>query len=443
MTPRPEPRERAGTPTVSATVARLVRLGGPIAAGRIAIVGMGIVDLIVVGRLAGDELPHLTLAYAIAGPLTIAGIGLMLGVQVLAARAAGAGTPATAGNVWRRGLVVAIVAAGMTWLAVLAAADPFYRAVGVAPDVAAAGARLAYVVVFSIVFHLIFVASANFLEAIEKPVPGAVAMWLATGLNLSLNLWLVPRYGAMGCAWTTVLARLFLAAAMVGTVMLLPSVKPFVARSTARIRYGELIRIGGAATISGLVEAGAFATMGLVAVRISPESMAVFSIATGGLLSGVGMLSAGLGAASAVLVAQAIGADDRHHARRVGWIAIGFNAVLMLGIGLVSILLAQPIAEGFTSNAAIAALFASVMWLTALLFSPDLGQMVADPTLRALGENWFPTAVRLVAFVGLAPALAIFLVEFRDYDVTGVFWAIIIASSAAYAVLLGRLAVLR
>jgi hypothetical protein len=36
-------------------VARLVRLGGPIAIGRTAIIGMGIVDLVVVGQFAGDE----------------------------------------------------------------------------------------------------------------------------------------------------------------------------------------------------------------------------------------------------------------------------------------------------------------------------------------------------------------------------------------------------
>ncbi len=423
---------------MQSVVWRLVKLASPIAFGRIAIVGMGIVDLIIVGQFAGDELPQLTLAYSIVGPLTIGGMGLMLGVQVLSARAVGAGTLALAGRVWRKGVVVAVVGGGVVWCVVALGAQPLFVGVGVEPELARSGALIAQVLAFSVPFHLLFVDSTNFLEAAERPVPGAVFMWCAAIVNLVLNLLLVPLFGALGSAWTTVAARVFLAASLVGFILLAPSVKAFLARCDSSVTFVSLLAIGGAATVSGLVEAGAFASLGLIAVRISPESLATFSIATGGLLTAVGMLSAGLGAAAAVLVSQETGRHNLRQAQRVGWIAIGLNAVTVLVIGALCALFANTVANAFTSDAEIAALFVGVMWLTAILFTPDLGQMVADPALRARGENWFPTAVRLVAFVGLAPALAVWFVEVRGFDLSGVFWAIIIASSGAYLALLWR-----
>lgn len=421
-----------------ALVRRLIRLALPIAVGRVAIIGMGVIDLVVVGQWAGDELPDLTLALSLAGPITIGGVGLMLGVQVLAARAVGAGEPALAGRVWRRGIVVAVVAAAAVWMLVASLAEPFYASIGVDADLAHRGAGLARVLVLSLLFQLVFVASTNFLEALEKPVPGAVAMWVGTGVNLVLNLTLVPVWGAAGCAWTTVAARLFLAAATVGYVLAAPSVRPFLVPTSERVRYRALLRVGSAAMIGGLVEAGAFASMGLVAVRISPEAMATFAIATGGLLSLVAMIAAGFGAGAAVLVSQAVGERDAAGARRAGWSAIALNALLMAVLGLLCARAAHLVAAGFTSNAAIAALLAGTMWLTSILFTPDCGQMVVDPALRARGENWFPTAVRLVAFVGIAPGLALWLVEARGHDVSGVFWAILSASTIAYAILLAR-----
>ncbi len=424
--------------STSTTVASLFRLGGPIALGRTAIIGMGIVDLVVVGQLAGESLPQLTLAYSIVGVLTIGGIGLMLGVQVLAARAVGAGTPPLAGAIWRRGIQLAVLAGAAVIVFVVLISESFFLLVGVEAELAASGALLAQILSLSILLHLIFVASTNFLEALKRPVPGAVLMWVALLINLVLNLILVPVYGVLGSVWTTVAARLFLAVSLVVYILSAKSVRQYLGRSGETVSFMALLSVGGAATISGMVEAGAFSAMGLVAVRISPEAMAVFSIASGGLLSLVGMLSGGLGAATAVLVSRSLGEGDDAQAARTGWTALVTNLVIVGSIAFVCYLFAEVIAGLFTSNIVIASLFAAMMGLVAILFLPDLGQMVLDPALRARGDNWYPTVIRLVCFVGIAPLLAFWLVEYQGYDLSGVFVGIITASSLAFLALLVR-----
>ena len=150
------------------------------------------------------------------------------------------------------------------------------------------------------------------------------------------------------------------------------------------------------------------------------------------------MISLGLGNATTVLVSHEIGQSNVATAHRIGWTAIVLNTLIMLVIGILCIRYAYIIAAGFTSYLPISTLFAGVMCLTAILLIPDTGQIVVDPALRAKGQNWFPTTVRFVAFVLGAPPLAFWLVEYQNYDISGVFMALIGASSVAFIVLIAR-----
>ncbi len=86
-----------------------LRLAGPVALARLGIIGMALVDVVVVGQLAADELPHQALGWAPTAVFLVAAIGLLQGVQVLAARSLGEKKPQGAGVALRRGLVLGLV----------------------------------------------------------------------------------------------------------------------------------------------------------------------------------------------------------------------------------------------------------------------------------------------------------------------------------------------
>src|SRR5690242_3048908 len=86
----------ADSPTLS-VAARLTRLAVPIAFGRLGGIVMGVTDTVVVGQFAPSELAALGLGWTLNGPALLGGFGLLLGVQVLAARVAGEGNRAAAG----------------------------------------------------------------------------------------------------------------------------------------------------------------------------------------------------------------------------------------------------------------------------------------------------------------------------------------------------------
>src|SRR5215470_8352865 len=97
-------------PPRRATAVDLLRLAGPVALARLGIIGMALTDVIVVGQIAPAQLPHQALGWAPTAVFLVAAIGLLQGVQVLAARSLGEGNPQGAGVVLRRGLVLALVA---------------------------------------------------------------------------------------------------------------------------------------------------------------------------------------------------------------------------------------------------------------------------------------------------------------------------------------------
>jgi MATE family multidrug resistance protein len=288
-------------------------------------------------------------------------------------------------------------------------------------------------------------ASTNFLEALQRPAPGAIAIWVANGVNLALNLAFVSHWGAIGSAWATVLSRLFLAAAMIVFILRAPSLRPMFGKATATTGtgYRALLTIGTAAALSAMVEAGAFAAMGVIAGRIDATSVATFSLATGGLVTLVYLLAQGLSTAGAVLTSAAIGAGSWQEAARASWSALALTLVAMVVCGIVCTVFAEDVARVFSSDPAIVAAFVAHMGLIGLLMIPDGGQGVLDALLRVRGENWLPTVARLAPFLFIAPPLALYLSEQQGRGLSGVFAALLFASFLAFGALFVRLALLR
>jgi MATE family multidrug resistance protein len=405
--------------------------------------GMGLVDVIVVGQFAPAELPHQALGLAPIGVLIVTSIGLLTGVQVLAARAIGAGTMEDAGGAWRRGIVVSMLAGAIAVALVWLLGARIFTAFGVEPELAAPSATVAKILAFSVPLHLCYVTTAFFLEAIQRPMASTIVMWGANGVNLVLNLALVPYFGAEGSAWATVGARLCLAVLLMGWVLRLKDGAVFgVRKPSTAPSYRSLLGVGAAAAVSHAAEAGAFSGMTLIAGRIGRHEVSAYQILLN-LLAVVFMCALGLSSATAVLTSEAIGRDAPADATRASFTGLLLNTGFMLVLGSLVFAFAPAIGRGFTADLSLAAFVASLAWLAALVMLPDGGQVVAASALRARGDNWFPTASHLVSYALVMPALAFWLAETRGRGVAGLMLAIFWASVLSCGVLCARMWALR
>jgi MATE family multidrug resistance protein len=420
-------------------VAALLRIAGPVALARLGIIGMALVDVVVVGQLAPDELPHQALGWAPTAVFLVAAIGLLQGVQVLAARSLGEKNPEGAGVALRRGLVLGLIAgllsAALMWLG----GENIFTVFGIEEDLAGPSTPVMMVLALSIPLHLLFIAGTYFLEAIKKPGIGTAVMWAANIVNLALNLLWVPEHGAIGSAWATVFARVFLAGALLLWIFLLRDGAHYGVRKLGGKgpSYGALLAVGIAAAVSQAVEAGAFSAMTVIAGRISADVVSAYQILLN-LMAFVFMVALGLSAATSVLVSEAIGRRAPHDAARAGWTGIGLNAIAMIIAAIIILVFAQPIGRAYTADVGLATLIASLMWVAALALHPDGAQVVTASALRARGDNWFPTFSHILAYAVVMPVIGYWLAEREGMGVAGLLFAIFWASVVSAAILLLR-----
>jgi len=181
---------------VRTELAELMKLSGPVVISRLGIMAMGLSDAIVVGRYSATQLGYHALGWAPSSVMVTMAIGLLTGVQVMTARRIGEGRRAETGAVLRRGLSYSLWI-GLISAAALALLGPiFLHAIGLEPSLADGASRVLEVFSLSLPGYTISVAATFWMEGLSRPGPGAWAMWIANGVNLAIDLILVP--GAFG-----------------------------------------------------------------------------------------------------------------------------------------------------------------------------------------------------------------------------------------------------
>ena len=378
---------------------------------RSGILVMAFVDIVMVGRYATEELAYAALGLSIFIPALVSTIGLQYGTMREVARGYGAGRMRDCAAALRRGLpwsattslvAAVIVAFSGLWLALI----------GQEPKLAAESGQVALAVSFGLPFQLLYVSCAFYLEGTRRPVPGMVIMVAANLVNIVLNWVLIygnlglPALGAVGSGITTSLVRVAMLVAIVAYIVghtdarsqgLLESCGSFWGRGGWR-GGREMRRVGVATSCSHLAETGAHAIVLQFAGLMGATAIAAFSIAHN-LLATLFMLALGVASATAVLVGNAEGRDDRPGVQLAGWVGTVGSIGLMVVIGLLLALVPEPVARLYTDDPALLQRTVPLILIVALVAWADGSQVVASLAVRALGDSWVATGMLVVAWL--------------------------------------------
>jgi MATE family multidrug resistance protein len=431
---------------VRTELAELLKLSGPVVISRLGIMAMGLSDAIVVGRYSATQLGYHALGWAPTSVVVTMAIGLLSGVQVMAARAIGEGRLHETGAVLRRGLSYSLWI-GLISAAILAVGGPvFLHHIGLEKSLADGASRVLLVFCLSLPGYAISVSASFWMEGLSRPGPGAWAMWIANAINLAFDLILVPgtfglpALGAMGGAWATTGARTFLAVFMLGYIAMMPQARAlgvFDKPERDRAAETEQRRIGFGAGASNFFEVAAFASMNIIAGWIGGLAVAAWTIVLN-VAAIVFMVPLGLSTGAAVRVGRAYGARDPQGVVRAGLIAFAVTGAFGLLVTLVVWPNAALIASAYTTNPLTLAMAIPALALSALMYFPDSLQVVTAQSLRARGDVWLPTGTHLTSYIVLMMPLAWWLAIPRGMGIIGLVWAVIIASVVSAALLLIR-----
>ncbi len=446
--PRPEApaASSGGGGAVRIDLTDLLTLAWPVVLSRLGIMAMGLSDALVVGRYSAVQLGYHALAWGPTSVVVTMAVGLLSGIQVMTARAAGQGRRNTVGAVLRRGLSYSLWIGVASTLILLAGGPAFLHVLGLKTELADGAAKPLLIFALSLPGYSISVAASFWLEGLGRPKPAAAMMWLANGVNLCVDLLLVPgvlglpALGAVGGAWATAGARTFLAVALLIYIARMPEARElgvFDKPEPDRAAETEQRRIGYGAGASNFFEVASFAGMNVIAGWIGGLAVAAWAIALN-VVAIVFMVPLGLSTAAAVLVGRAYGARDRPGVDRAGLVAFGVTIAFGILVSLIIWPGAGLIARGYTSDPATLAMAVPAIVLCALFLIPDALQVVCAQTLRAQGDVWLPTVTHLMSYALVMAPLAWFLAIPMKLGVNGIVWAVTLASFLAAGLLLAR-----
>ncbi len=387
----------------------LNRLVWPIIISRLGILGLFLADFIMVGHYDAEHIAWLGLGMTPATVFVPVIIGLLMGTMVLVTRAYGAGEYRLCGAIWRQSLPYAL-AIGLAGMVFCAGGEWMLLAMGQTPDLAREAGRVSLLVGLSLPFMTLGMTSGFFLEGLGRVRPVMVFMLLANILNVGLNMVLIygteilPGFGAAGAVAATGFARAAMTLGLLAYIWWTPFYAQFGVRqrppADARLA-GQHRRIGYAGGISLGVEHLAFAGLTVFAGWLGTTVVAAHSIAMNffGLCF---MFGLGIGTATSVRVGHAYGAGRSGLMQRAVWFGLAVQMTLMVAVAIGIKTWDVGVAGLYTRDGLVQPLAGALLAYVSLALCLDTGQVLMAQCLRVSGDVWTPSAIHVVAYLGVA-----------------------------------------
>jgi Na+-driven multidrug efflux pump len=189
-----------------------------------------------------------------------------------------------------------------------------------------------------------------------------------------------------------------------------------------------LLRLSGTGTFQVLV--GTASWIGLVRIisTFGAEAVAGYTIGIRIIIFAL-LPSWGLANAAATMVGQALGAGKPERGERAVWLAGLYNMVFLGMVGLVFIILANPIVRLYTTDPAVAPVAIACLRIISYGYVFYAWGMVLTNAFNGAGDTWTPTWINLFCFWLWEIPLAWLLSHRMGFGPEGAFWAVTIAFS--------------
>ncbi len=382
----------------------LLRLAGPVVAAELGWMTMGIVDTMLVGRVGTEAIGAVSVGSLIYFTFATAGLGMLLGLDFLVARAFGAGRLGDAHRALVDGIYLSLALATALTASLLAFV-PWLGALGIQESVRVLAVPYLRALAWSVLPVLLYSTFRCYLQALGVVVPimmtlvsanvvNAVAAWALIFGRLGL-----PAMGAEGAGWATFASRVYMFLALLAYALTREWRRPTGLFQMTFLPdlagIGRLVRLGIPATLQRLLEIGVFACATLLAANLDPTALAAHQLALTSA-SFMFMVPLGVSIAGAVRVGQAVGRADAPAASRAGWTALLVGGVFMLAAGATFVLVPEIILRAFTNEPAVVKMGVSLLAVAAVFQLFDGVQVVATGALRGTGDTRTPMVANLI-----------------------------------------------
>jgi putative MATE family efflux protein len=402
---------------------------------------VGLVDMIMVGRLGPAALAGVGVGTQIFHAVSVVMIAVGTGTVALVARHFGAGERAAAENALLQSLYAGVVLSVAVTVPVLVWVRPLVELFGV--ETAVVGEAVAYLVYLmpAVPFAALFTIVGSGLRGAGDMRTPLVLGALINVLNIAGNYVLIfgklgaPAMGVKGAALASSLS--FLIGVVLALLVLTRG--PCV----LRLRRGRLapdaatarrvLAVGAPTAVEQILMQVGFMLYLAIAALYGTSAVAAYFIGVR-ILALSFLPGFGFSAAASTIVGQNLGAGLPAEAERSGWEANRLSILFLSLGGFIIFLGARPIARAFIVDAAVIADAVSFIRILAVAQPLMAADFALGGALRGAGDTRFPLLTVLVGFYGARLGCAWAAASLFGLELVWV-WAALLGDYVARAVL--------
>ncbi len=393
---------------------RIAALAWPLFLGQLAVLAFNTVDTVMVARHSAVDLAALAVGSAAYISIFVGFMGVVLAVGPIAGQLHGAGQDHEAGRQLHQ---AAWLALGLSFAgcALLLWPEPFIALSHAEGEVAAKVRDYLLALAFALPSALVFTAFRGFNTAVSRPKVVMALQFGALALKVPLNALFIfgldggplhlPAFGAAGCGIATAIVM----ACQLAAAWMVLRRDPFYRRfglagghvsGPHRASLAALLRLGIPMGLAIGIEVSGFTFMAFFIARLGATPVAGHQIAVN-IISVLFMMPLALANATSTLVAQRIGADDPHDARRIGWHGLQLGLLIAALMGGTVYLAREGLLRAYTHDGPIVAAAMPLLAWVMLFHLADAAQTLAAFTLRAYKIAKVPVVIYASALWGI------------------------------------------
>ncbi len=412
-----------------------ILLSLPVAISQLGHVFVGVADTIMAGKLGKVPLASAAIASSLFVPVMMLGIGISYGATSLIARADGAGDKREISSVFKHSFVLNLVIS-LFLLFLLYEINLVLKTLNQPEEVIVAAAPFAEWLAWSILPLMLFQTFKQFAEGLSVTRQAMVVSISANVLNVLLIYvfmygWagIVPPMGLNGIAIATLVARCFMAAAMIFIVLTDARFQVYVKEwTTITFDFSKFVKLLFISLPIGLqltLEAGAFGFAFIIAGWLGTTEIAAHQVALN--MAGVTYMGAtGIAAAATVRVGNELGKKDYLQLRRAGYSALVLVFGYMTVTAIAFVCLRFYLPSLYIEEESVIRMASSLLLIAAFFQLSDGVQVVGLGALRGMGDVLIPTLAVLVAYWVLGLPIGYWLAFEKGIGIYGVWYGLLI-----------------
>ncbi len=365
----------------------------PMIIGVAAIMSIGLVDAYFIGQLGSAELAAIAFIFPISVALTSLGVGVMVGINSVVARALGEGDHEKAARRANLGIVFALVSGVIMGLILLLALDPIFALMNADPMLLPI--IRTYMQPFALGFPLILVimglngvlrGQGEARKTSYISLTYAAANWVLDPILIT-GAFGYPGLGIYGAALATIIGWAF--GIGMGFYLMRGTSLPFdlslITRGKILEPMGAILRVGIPAALSNSINPIGLSVLTALVALEGQDAVAGFG-AAGRLQSFAVVPLLALSGAIGAIVGQNWGAKEFGRAREAALYAFGFCILWGLTIAIAMVAAGEWFADFFTEEPGVIDQFALYLEIAAWGYAGFGLLIVANGILNAVGK---------------------------------------------------------